>query len=134
MKNYFELSESQIKFAKEVMTLPPYFKTLGFISEKPAEATSYVNVSFDKYGRLSIDGKPQAIMNSMTSNHGKLLAFFEHNKSRLIEMPELKELFHQSNYDQPLKDIKRDLKRLGYKMSYFKQYKGGYVYSGIIAK
>jgi hypothetical protein len=100
----------------------------------PEEKQRFLEVSFDELGRLSIDEKILDVMNSKSSRHGKLLHFFEKNKSRLIEITELDKLLGRALYMQPFKDMKRDLGRTGYVMRYHKQRKGGYMYYGITLK
>lgn len=97
----------------------------------PQEKQGFLEVSFDELGRLSIDGNLLDVMNGESSRHGKLLHFFEKNKSHVIEIAELDTLLGRGLHMQPFKDMKRDLGRAGYVMRYHKQRKGGYMYYGI---
>lgn len=109
----------------------PYLAKLDFILEKERP---FRDVSFDELGRLSIDNNVLDVMNAASSRHGKLLKFFEQNRSRLIEIDELNKLLGRGLYIQTFKDAKKNLGQLGYAIRYFKQRNGGYIYYGIDLK
>jgi hypothetical protein len=99
----------------------------------PSEpASDLITVIFDENGCVSINGNVLSILNSKTSRHGKLLEYFESNKDRLIETSELAKLFPGGKHEQqPLKDLKTNLRLLGYRLNYFKPRGGAYTYYGL---
>lgn len=93
-----------------------------------------LEVTVDQFGQFSFGGQRIPRANANTSRHGQLLSMLEGNKGELISKRQIKEHLKVTSSEQVLKDLKKDLRALGFKMDYKPYPRQGIVYKGIIRK
>ena len=104
------------------------------ILEIDAPSTAYMTVTADQYGRQTIDGKRTDRANAITSRHGQLLQWFEANRDELVSEYEMKNYLKVKDPKQVMRDLKKELRLLGYQLSYERIKRQGVIYRGVIRR
>ena len=93
-----------------------------------------LSVRFDEHGFVWLNNQKIVRANARSSRHGQLLRLFEENKGSLVTDSQIKERLKVVNPKQVLKDLKSELRRLGYDIKYTPLPRQGRVYDGVIKK
>ncbi len=107
--------------------------------QEPAQATAVISngaldVTVDQLGFLWLGGRQITRAHTKTSRHGQLLNWFEGNKGELVTEEQMKNYLKVTDPKQVMKDLKKDLRELGYKLWYERYRRQGVIYRGILKK
>lgn len=93
-----------------------------------------LQITSDKYGYFWLGGQKINRANATTSRHGQLLRLFEDTKGQIVSDGQIKQQLKVTNPKQVLKDLKSELRKLGYDLKYKPLPRQGRVYEGVIKK
>lgn len=93
-----------------------------------------LTVTIDRFGSFQIGDHKIVRANANSSRHGKLLKYLENNKDEMISNSDIKENIKVGTPAQVMKDLKKELRLLGYSVDYVRYRGQGLVYHGIINK
>lgn len=138
-KSLKELLELKINFELPVIHLTPILVEGSVINEDSASAPIAVNsgileLSIDQFGQYTIGDHKITRANAKTSRHGQLLNLLEGKRGQLVSKEQIKDELKLTNADQVLKDLKKELRLLGYRINYTRYRGQGLVYQGVIRK
>ncbi len=100
---------------------------------KPKE-NELLQITSDRYGYFWLGGQKINRANATSSRHGQLLRLFEDTKGQIVSDGQIKQELKVKNPKQVLKDLKSELRRLGYDLKYKPLPRQGRVYEGVIKK
>ena len=93
-----------------------------------------LDIRFDDHGFVWLNNHKIVRANARSSRHGKLLRLFEESKGEIVSNDQIKSQLKVTNPKQVLKDLKAELRRLGYDLKYTPLPRQGRVYEGVIKK
>jgi hypothetical protein len=94
----------------------------------------FLEVISDQYGHFWLGGRKINRANAISSRHGQLLRIFEDTKGQIVSDVQIKQQLKVTNPKQVLKDLKSELRKLGYDLKYKPLPRQGRVYEGVIKK
>lgn len=115
----------------EVTTKTIQLKSTYVVKPKDNELLEVIS---DQYGYFWLSGQKINRANATTSRHGQLLRLFEDTKGQIVSDGQIKQHLKVTNPKQVLKDLKSELRRLGYDLRYKPLPRQGRVYEGVIKK
>ena len=91
-----------------------------------------LSVTIDQFGSFIIGGQKIVRANANSSRHGKLLSMLEVNKGQMVSKDDIKASLKVGDPKQIMKDLKKELRQLGFKLDYEPYRYQGLVYHGIV--
>ena len=102
-------------------------------TDQPALAeNNLLSVTIDQFGSFVIGGQKIVRANANSSRHGKLLSMLEDNKGQMVSKDDIKANLKVGDPKQIMKDLKKELRQLGYRLDYDPYRYQGLVYHGIV--
>lgn len=102
-------------------------------TDQPALAeNNLLSVTIDQFGSFVIGGQKIVRANANSSRHGKLLSILEDNKGRIVSKDDIRANIKVGDPRQIMKDLKKELRQLGYRLDYEPYRSQGLVYHGIV--